>query len=496
MLEQFVTITLLGGIQMFVPVIYKEANSDIYKINEKCEILRNGVCLKMDLFAYHSVNGYDYIVLLRYDGTAMLYPLDKLIYNSFNPETQNMYEHFKCIHLDGNLRNNNIDNLKVTDDIEEWRIATYPDLPKDRYYVSSWGRIKNVKNNKILKYQHRNAYLYIYLTEKGSMKKIPIHRIVAHEFIRPLTESEIVNHLNSIKCDNYYGNLEIVTELENNRHAAFVNRHSLNYKHYLSEFDNDTIRIICEHLVSNEGNPTKTVNDLKSIGINISKHIISNIKSKVSYSHISDEYFEKDSFKTFNKVINEELAHKVCEYLLRFNGSVMTTFRELIKDGYSIPNSKIVESIKNKCAWIAISDQYFNKDSFEKLNETKLNSDDVHLICKYLLQHNGSVRSVYKQMMDDGISYVTETMIYHIKYKKTWVSISDQYFDKHQFDESGYTIPPNVITKICKYLVDYNGSVKRVMKQLSLDNIDGVSSSQVYCIKYKRAYTDISDEYF
>lgn len=481
---------------MFVPIIYKDADSSIYEINEKCEIKRNGKLLKVDPFIYHSTNGYDYIVLLKFNGKAILYPLDQVVYNSFHPETQEMFEQFKCIHMDGNLRNNDVTNLNVIEDIEEWRISTYPDLPVGRYSVSSWGRIKNNKTGKILTYHHIDSYHYIYLTIKGCVKKIPFHRIIAHEFIHHLNESDIVNHLNSIKRDNRICNLEIVTALENNRHTAFVNRHSLDYQHYLSKYSKDEVRTICEHLVKYEGNPSKTMESLRSIGIVVPSHILSNIKNKTSYSNISDEYFDKDSFEKFNNIINAELAHKVCEYLLRFNGGIMTTFRELIKDGYPIPNHRIVDAIKYKHAWVEISDQYFDKDSFEKLNGIKLTTNDVHLICKYLMDYNGSVNAVYKKMIDEGFDYVTESLIYHIKYKKTWANISDKYFDKHAFDDAKYTIPPNVIHKICELLVTSNGSVKSVMKQLRSDDINYVSDSQVYCIKYKRAYTEISDKYF
>ena len=66
---------------------------------------------------------------------------------------------------------------------------------------------------------------------------------------------------------------------------------------------------------------------------------------------------------------------------------------------------------------------------------SKLTDDDVHEICRLLVQFNGKCALVYKHMLNSGMNYVTRHMVYDIKYKKTGVRISDLYFVKNQFDE-------------------------------------------------------------
>lgn len=125
----------------------------------------------------------------------------------------------------------------------------------------------------------------------------------------------------------------------------------------------------------------------------------------------------------------------------------------------------------------------------------KLSSNDVHMICKYIIKHNGSLRDVYNQLKNDGINYITFSEINNIKNKHRWSFISDQYFDKHTFDDFKAKLDVSTIREICKCIVDNNGCVKDIMRILKLNNIT-IDRSVVYDIKYKKRYIKISDMYF
>jgi hypothetical protein len=65
----------------------------------------------------------------------------------------------------------------------------------------------------------RNGYLMVVLSNRGILKHVTVHRLVANAFI-PITDKSLcVNHLDGVKTNNYVSNLEWVTSKENNKHA-------------------------------------------------------------------------------------------------------------------------------------------------------------------------------------------------------------------------------------------------------------------------------------
>ena len=67
-----------------------------------------------------------------------------------------------------------------------------------------------------------DGYLMIKIYLNNKVKNIPIHRLVCEIFNnKPITEL-VVNHINEIKNDNYYKNLEWVTVEKNNQHSKNI----------------------------------------------------------------------------------------------------------------------------------------------------------------------------------------------------------------------------------------------------------------------------------
>lgn len=90
------------------------------------------------------------------------------------------------------------------------------------YEVSNLGRVKSVRQNKLLKliYNKQNGYRYVRLYNK--LKSFYyVHTLVAEMFCdKPITNDRLtVNHKNGRKLDNRANNLEWVTFSQNLQHA-------------------------------------------------------------------------------------------------------------------------------------------------------------------------------------------------------------------------------------------------------------------------------------
>lgn len=102
----------------------------------------------------------------------------------------------------------------------EWRdVIGYEGL----YKVSEDGDILSTVRKKhiILKPKlDKYGYLTINLYKNGIRKTHKIHRIVAAAFLEDYDESLCVNHINEIKTDNHYSNLEPCTIAYNNNYGT------------------------------------------------------------------------------------------------------------------------------------------------------------------------------------------------------------------------------------------------------------------------------------
>ena len=67
-----------------------------------------------------------------------------------------------------------------------------------------------------------------------------------------------------------------------------------------------------------------------------------------------------------------------------------------------------------------------------EIGTSKYSEDLIHYICKLLLWYNGDCNKVYKSFDKECIS-ISRNLIHGIKYKSSWMHISDRYFTKHYF---------------------------------------------------------------
>ena len=88
------------------------------------------------------------------------------------------------------------------------------------YQVSNYGKIRNSRNNKLLKTQ-KDIKNYVVITLKNKEKKytLKVHRLVAQAFVENSLNKPQVNHIDGNKENNFVDNLEWVNNSENQYHA-------------------------------------------------------------------------------------------------------------------------------------------------------------------------------------------------------------------------------------------------------------------------------------
>ena len=93
---------------------------------------------------------------------------------------------------------------------------------EEKYAISNYGKIKNIKTNKILKEKkNKRGYLYIGLFKNKKQYAFRINRLVAQAFIPNPNNYPQVNHKDENKLNNCVNNLEWCTAKYN---ANYGNR--------------------------------------------------------------------------------------------------------------------------------------------------------------------------------------------------------------------------------------------------------------------------------
>jgi hypothetical protein len=138
------------------------------------------------------------------------------------------------------LQQNNIEYARVTNplnvipdnlDEEIWETINDDNVQQNRYLISSWGRIFDLKYH---------DYTSIHISDKGypkcalskdetlETKQQYIHRLVAKTFIPRMENKNEVNHIDLDKKNATVNNLEWINNKDNIKHAvesgAFKNR--------------------------------------------------------------------------------------------------------------------------------------------------------------------------------------------------------------------------------------------------------------------------------
>ena len=162
---------------------------------------------------------------------------------------------------------------------EEWKDIQYG------YKISNQGRVKNPKGKVLGGSTHKDGYRFI--TIKG--KQMPIHRIVAENFIENKYNKPFVNHKDGNKMNNSVDNLEWVTQQENIQHSYKNKLQPSKVKTYKGKFTEEQ-----RQQIKDEYNNTDISKRQLALKYNVSHTCICDI--------INDKYKYADKVNTYEEV--------------------------------------------------------------------------------------------------------------------------------------------------------------------------------------------------
>ena len=145
---------------------------------------------------------------------------------------------------------------------EEWKdIVGFEGL----YKVSTLGRVKSLRKNKIMSFTTRSGYSVLNLRKEGKRYSKQVHRLVADAFIENPQNKPIVNHKDTNRKNNNVNNLEWCTQKENVLFSAYKMRHrkaishtNTGEKYIYYRKSNNTYRIVID---GKEYKPRKTLSE-------------------------------------------------------------------------------------------------------------------------------------------------------------------------------------------------------------------------------------------
>ena len=142
--------------------------------------------------------------------------------------------------------------------MEVWKPIPY----FSKYQISSYGNIKNVIKNKLLKPHIKSSYCSVALfDDNGKRKAMLIHRLVAITFLENTENKVTVNHKDHNTLNNNLDNLEWASHLEQNIHKTkpskenqelISSRKTLLHNKITNEvFTFETMVYVCKYIYDN-----------------------------------------------------------------------------------------------------------------------------------------------------------------------------------------------------------------------------------------------------
>ena len=212
-----------------------------YKLNKKTNQIYT---LKKNKYLTQQLtpNGR-YRITLYKNKKGDYYFMDRLIYSAYNPTDDISFSEVE--HLDNDLGNNNIDNLKViiTDKNDMLDIANCPDYKLNK----KTNKVFSLKTIKYLKTQlDKDGYYLVYLYNEIKNSNYRLHRIVysAHNPTEDISLLQI-DHIDNNKTNNNIDNLRTATNSQNSANTKTQKNNKLGYKN-ISRTKSNTFSITIE----------------------------------------------------------------------------------------------------------------------------------------------------------------------------------------------------------------------------------------------------------
>jgi hypothetical protein len=173
----------------------------------------------------------------------------------------------------------------------------------------------------------------------------------------------------------------------------------------------------------------KTLKILHSMGyhyINIGH--VNAIKRKDAYASITEQLTDA-KFPKLHQRFSSELVELIWKLLCspETEGNPKTVLNTL-KNIYDIHDVSYgdIKNIKNKHTYKDITDK-FEPFEFKNLNR-KISEEDVHHICKLLIENNMKTSIVLNILKDEGYDQIKYYDVNKIRNKAVWKDITSLYF--------------------------------------------------------------------
>ncbi|MGG4200732.1 NUMOD4 domain-containing protein [Peribacillus frigoritolerans] len=126
---------------------------------------------------------------------------------------------------------------------EVWKVIEGSD---EKFLISNYGRFKRLYKRTdmiLLPYLHkRSGNLMIKVQFKNKVKKYNISHLVAYHFVGNPKQGEVLHHKNLIKTDNYFVNLEFITNEKLGKKTGFKSSSKP-----VVRLDKDTMEVLEEY---------------------------------------------------------------------------------------------------------------------------------------------------------------------------------------------------------------------------------------------------------
>ena len=202
--------------------------------------------------------------------------------------------------------------------------SVFPEVD-DRYWVSNFGKVYDEKFNMLKKpIIQNNKYWSVsleckreaYDDHRKHSELFTIHKLVCTAFNGPKPGPKYqVNHINSIRDDNWNENLEWLTPKENVRHSFIDGNRGVGENSNRNIFPEAVVRQICSLLEAGITDYTTICREVFHSEVTQQyKTLIYNIHSKKFWTSVSKDYnFEVNDPK--KQVFTDNQIHQICQFL-------------------------------------------------------------------------------------------------------------------------------------------------------------------------------------
>jgi hypothetical protein len=300
------------------------------------------------------------------------------------------------------------------EDREIWKPIDFRDVVPNTYEVSNFGRIRRI-DDKVLCKVHKTGSGYpcvnlrrIEKYKDSDFKIHSIHKFVGNAFVLNPANSIYINHINGIKTDSYYKNLEYVSIKNNTQHARMMG--------VMKGLSVDELEMI-KYLI------------LKYKYVRLAYDALDHEK----YPHITRNMMTFVKFGRY-KMINVDDAefHKgrmtvdemdmIRDLLFEYNSSPKLAFEHLDHELYPHITLQMIREIKtNKYSTYYHSNKYdLSTIKFERtLPPCKLTIEQIDEVRDMLLIMNGNVHATHGNLKEK-IVVLTYDMVNDIKRGKSY----------------------------------------------------------------------------